>query len=131
MDTPDDPTLRPDHRWHDQRVSRPVLVVDDDPAILVDLGANVVTASDAADALEVVQDSRPTAVLVDIGLPDRNGIDLAYELLELPWGPRVVLTSSDSEAFIAIEARPGRRRPPFIAKEELESDTLRRVLMGA
>jgi CheY-like chemotaxis protein len=113
-----------------------VLVVDDDPAflklavrILVDLGAEVVTASDAADALDVVQDSRPEAMLVDIGLPDRNGIDLAYELLELPWGPRVVLTSSDSEAFIAIEARGGNRRPPFIAKEELEGETLRRVLM--
>jgi CheY-like chemotaxis protein len=135
-DTPVDPTFCRERRCDDRRVSRSVLVVDDDPAflklavrILVDLGAEVVTASDAADALDVVQDSRPEAMLVDIGLPDRNGIDLAYELLELPWGPRVVLTSSDSEAFIAIEARGGNRRPPFIAKEELEGETLRRVLM--
>jgi CheY-like chemotaxis protein len=110
-----------------------VLIVDDDPAflalagrILADLGVEVVaTAADAAQALEVVQHSRPDAMLVDVGLPDRDGIDLAYELSKLPWGPRVALTSSDSEAFVAIEARDGSRKLPFIAKEELASDTLR------
>ena len=112
-----------------------VLVVDDDPAfatlavwILTDIGVEVVvTAGDCAHALEVVKDSRPDAVLVDVGLPDRNGIDLADELLELPWEPRVVLMSSDTEAFIAVEARLGHRAPRFIAKDELESDTLRRA----
>jgi CheY-like chemotaxis protein len=113
-----------------------VLVVDDDPAFLelaarlmTDLGVELVaTAADASQALEVVYHSRPSAVLVDVGLPDRSGIDLAYELAELPWEPRVVLTSTDSEAFTAIEERPGRRPPPFIAKEELERETLSRVL---
>jgi CheY-like chemotaxis protein len=113
-----------------------VLVVDDDPIflglavrILADLGfAVVLTAADAARALEVAQDSRPASILVDVGLPDRNGIDLACELLELPWEPRVVVTSSDSQAFIAIESRPGSRMPPFIRKEELEGETLQRVL---
>jgi CheY-like chemotaxis protein len=113
-----------------------VLVVDDDSIflalavrILTDLGfAVVLTAADAARALEVAQDSRPAAMLVDVGLPDRNGIDLAYELLELPWEPRVVVTSSDSQAFIAIESRPGARMPPFIPKEEVGGETLQRVL---
>ena len=113
-----------------------VLVVDDDPAflevaarIVTDLDMELVaTAMDASQALEVVHRSRPTLVLVDVGLPDRSGIDLAYELAELPWEPRVVLTSTDSEAFIAIEERPGRQRPPFIAKEDLESAALSRVL---
>jgi CheY-like chemotaxis protein len=113
-----------------------VLVVDDDPAFL-ELAARlltevnidlVATAADASQALEVVYHTRPTAVLVDVRLPDRSGIDLAYELAELPWEPRVVLTSTDSEAFIAIEERVGREPPPFIAKEELESETLSRVL---
>lgn len=114
-----------------------MLIVDDDPAffalagrILADLGLAVVaTAPDAAQALEAVQDSRPDAVLVDIGLPDRDGIDLAYELSELPWRPRVLLTSSDSEAFVAIETRDGRPRLPFIAKEELASEALRGALI--
>jgi CheY-like chemotaxis protein len=113
-----------------------VLVVDDDPVFLAitvrslaELGIEpVTTAANAAQALEVAQAARPTAVLVDVGLPDRSGIDLAYELAELPWRPRVVVTSSDREAFVAIEPTPGLRPPVFIAKEELESETLHRVL---
>jgi DNA-binding NarL/FixJ family response regulator len=120
------------------RMRLSVVIVDDDPAflalaarILADLGVEVLrTAADAAQGLAAVQDSRPEAVLVDIGLPDRDGIDLAYELLELPWGPRVVLTSSDSEAFVAGERRHARRRLPFIPKVELASDSLRLALMA-
>jgi CheY-like chemotaxis protein len=118
------------------RMKRSVLIVDDDPAfyalagrILADLGLEVVaTAADAAQALAVVQDSQPDAMLVDVGLPDRDGIDLAYELSKLPWGPRVVVTSSDNEAFVAIEAQDGQPRLPFIAKEELAYDSLRHAL---
>jgi CheY-like chemotaxis protein len=113
-----------------------ILIVDDDPAffvlagrILAYLGVQVVaTAKDATQALEVVHDWRPDAVLVDVGLPDRDGIDLAYELSELPWRPRIVLTSSDSEAVVAIQARDEQRRLPFIAKQDLAYDTLRQAL---
>jgi CheY-like chemotaxis protein len=118
-------------------VASSVLIVDDDPAflglvvrILSDLGVeSVTTAANASDALLVAADSRPDAVLVDIGLPDRDGTDLAYELSDLSWAPQVVLTSGDSEAFLAIGQRDGYRRPVFIAKEDLAGDTLRRVLL--
>jgi CheY-like chemotaxis protein len=114
-----------------------VLIVDDDAAflglvarILADLGIeSVTTAADASQALVSAQYARPDAVLVDIGLPDRDGTDLASELSELPWRPRVVLTSSDSEAFLAIEPHDGHRELAFIAKEELAGDTLRRALL--
>src|SRR4030081_1517383 len=113
-----------------------VLIVDDDPGfldlvarVLEDLGAVVVaTAADAAQALAVVGHARPEAALVDVGLPDRDGIDLAYELSELPWAPRVVVTSSDSEAFVAMGTRDGQPRLPFIAKEDLATETLRHAL---
>ena len=114
-----------------------VLVVDDDPAflglvvrILSDLGVeSVTTAGDASQALLVAEEARPAAVLVDIGLPDRDGGDLAYELSDLPWRPRVVLTSNDSETFLAVERRDGYPELAFIPKEELVGDTLRRVLL--
>ena len=117
-------------------MTRSVLVVDDDPAflglvarILADIGIESVrTAADASQALPVAEGARPDAVLVDIGLPDRAGGDLAYELSALPWRPRVILTSSDSEAFLAIEPRDGHPELAFIAKEELAADTLRGVL---
>ena len=133
------PTVSQPHRCDDHAVTRSVLVVDDDPAflrlvarILSDIGIESVrTAADAAQALLVAQHARPDAVLVDIGLPDRNGTDLAYELSALPWRPRVVLTSSDSEAFLAIEPRDGHRELAFIAKVELDAETLREALSDA
>ena len=119
-------------------MARRVLIVDDDPAFLelasrvvAEFGAAVVaTAADARQAVEMAAASRPDAVLVDVGLPDRDGIELANELTELPWRPRVVLTSSDEDALMAIEARDGDHRLPFIAKEELASESLRRALLN-
>ena len=119
------------------RVAHRVLIVDDDPdflelaaRIVAEFGAAVVaTASDARQAAELAAASRPDAVLVDVGLPDRDGIDLANELTELPWRPRVVLTSSDKDALMAIEARDGAHRLRFVAKEELASESLRRALL--
>ena len=115
---------------------RSVVIVDDDPAFLAlavrimsAMGVEVLgTGADAAEGLAAVQKVRPAAVLVDVGLPDRSGIELAYDLVELPWRPRVVLTSSDSEAFVAIDGRAGRPCIPFIPKEALASDTLRLAL---
>jgi CheY-like chemotaxis protein len=112
-------------------------VVDDDPAflglvarILSDLGIESVRmAADASQALLIAEHAQPDAVLVDIGLPDRDGGDLAYELSALPWRPRVVLTSSDSEAFLAIELCQEDRELAFIAKEELAGDALRQLLL--
>jgi CheY-like chemotaxis protein len=117
-------------------VAYSVLIVDDDPAflrlatrILVELGVDVATAADASQALAAVEGSRPDAVLVDIGLPDRDGGDLAYELAELSWRPRVVLTSSDSEAGLAVLSRGTQPPLAFVPKEELADDTLRRELL--
>lgn len=115
-----------------------VLVVDDDPAfrtlaarLLEELGFDEVTATaDAAAAITQAEADRPQAVLVDIGLPDRDGIDLAYELAGLPWAPRVVLTSTDTDAVSAIAARAGSAKLPFVPKEELASGGLRALLLG-
>ncbi len=113
-----------------------VLVVDDDPDFLVlaarvlgEMGVQVVlTANDAAGAVGEVNAKRPDAALVDVGLPDRDGIDLARELTELPWGPQIVLTSTDPDAGRVIDLLDG--TIPFIPKEELASGTLRQLLTG-
>jgi CheY-like chemotaxis protein len=117
------------------RVPRSVLLVDDDPIFLSlaarfleGLGLEVVaTAQDAAAAIAAADATRPQAALVDVGLPDREGIDLAYQLAALPWGPQVVLTSTDRDAVSAVVARDGHRLP-FVPKEELADGPLRRLL---
>ncbi len=114
-----------------------VLVVDDDPAfltlasrILGDMGvAEVMTAMTAASATVEARSKRPQAVLVDVGLPDRDGVDLAEELAALPWSPRVVLTSADKDAMSAAVYPDGTL--PFVPKEDLVNGELRTLLMGA
>jgi DNA-binding NarL/FixJ family response regulator len=113
-----------------------VLIVDDDPTFLSlaeraleGMGIEVVaTAQDPAAAIEAAKATRPGGALVDIGLPDREGIDLAYQLAALPWSPRVVLTSTDRDAGSALDAHDGRHRLPFVPKEELADGRLSRLL---
>jgi CheY-like chemotaxis protein len=114
-----------------------VALIDDDldflrlaERVLMDMGVTVVaTAQSAATALRAVESSRPDAVLVDIGLPDRDGVDLGTTLAAMPWRPRVVLTSSDSDA-LGTNGREGARGLPFIPKNELASDAMRSLLLG-
>jgi DNA-binding NarL/FixJ family response regulator len=119
-------------------MNRSVLIVDDDRTflslvtrILTQAGLEVVaTAEDAASAVSAANATRPDAALIDVGLPDRGGVDLAYELAELPWRPRVVVTSTDSDAGFAIDAFDGRPRLTFIAKEDLANGELPGLLMS-
>jgi CheY-like chemotaxis protein len=109
-----------------------VLIVDDDLAFLTlaarllgGLGITVVgRALDAATAIRLAQDTRPEGALVDVSLPDRDGIDLAYELAALPWRPTVVLTSTDADAAGAIGSRPGAPPIPFVPKDKLANGSL-------
>jgi CheY-like chemotaxis protein len=112
-----------------------VLVVDDDPAfrrlaqsIPEACGFAVAGEADtAASALSVAGALRPDAVLVDVGLPDSDGIALARELTALPWRPRVVLTSSNAEAATASEVRSSGAEA-FVPKNELPSVALADLL---
>ena len=80
-------------------------MVDDDPTfrvlarrLLVVRGLTVLAEADSvASALATATRLEPSAALVDIGLPDGDGFTLARELAALPWGPRVVLTSVESD----------------------------------
>jgi DNA-binding NarL/FixJ family response regulator len=95
------------------RVIRSVLVVDDDPEFrklagrpLAASGMTVVGEADSvAGAVGAAARLNPSAVLVDVELPDGDGITLARQLVALPWHPRVVLTSIDGEITTTHEAR--------------------------
>jgi DNA-binding NarL/FixJ family response regulator len=114
-----------------------VLVIDDDHAfrrlairMLEAMGLNVVgeAATFAAGAAAAVE-LRPDAALVDVRLPDGNGFDLAQSLAALPWGPRIVVTSSDADAASPAAAlRAG--AVGFVAKADLPDGPLRQMLVG-
>src|SRR4051812_47130021 len=118
-------------------VTGSVLIVDDDSAFrglarrilsacgftVVGEAANVKSAGEAATAL------RPDALLVDVMLPDGDGVALARELTVLPWSPRVVLTSSYPDAASEKEI-DGCGAIAFVPKQELPTAPLRRLLGG-
>jgi CheY-like chemotaxis protein len=121
-----------------ERMALSVLVVDDDPAFR-DIAARILRAmgfeeitetASAAAAIAQAEARRPQAALVDVGLPDGDGIELARTLADLPWSPCVVLTSSDKDSAIAITSRPGESAVPFLAKEDLANGSLRGLLLG-
>jgi CheY-like chemotaxis protein len=115
-----------------------VLVVDDDPSfrdlasrILGEMGFDDIAESeDVASALVQAELRRPQAALVDVGLPDGDGVELARTLAALPWSPRVVLTSSDRDAATPVTAGDGEPSVPFVAKEDLANGKLRGLLLG-
>jgi len=85
-----------------------VLFVDDDPATLTLLGATfelidiqVSQASSAAEAMSAVAASPPDVVVLDIGLPDVDGLTLCRRLKDDPatsWIGVVLLTGAGMEA---------------------------------
>jgi CheY-like chemotaxis protein len=115
-----------------------VLVVDDDPffrdlasRILGEMGFDDIAESeDVASALVQAELRRPQAALVDVGLPDGDGVELARTLAALPWSPRVVLTSSDRDAATPVTAGHEEPSVPFVAKEDLANGKLRGLLLG-
>ncbi len=84
----------------DPRDPRPsglrVLIVEDNVdqaamlAILVQRwGHSVIIANDSAEALKVFADFQPRVILLDLGLPDRHGYDLADALKDMPRNGRL------------------------------------------
>lgn len=76
---------------HKIKKGRRVLIVDDnqDAAMtlaffLRDCGCNVQTAFDSKDAMDKAQQFLPEAALLDIGLPDINGYELAGKFQSIP-----------------------------------------------
>jgi two-component system nitrate/nitrite response regulator NarL len=109
-----------------------VLLIDDDPSFRVlaqraiaGTGMSVIGEADTArEGVKAARDLQPDVVLVDVGLPDCDGITLARELSALPWGPRVILTSVDPDAATPDEVeRSG--ASGFIPKHDLTGPGLK------
>lgn len=76
-----------------------VLVVDDEPQILRALRINlhahrfdVVTAASGDTALEAARVERPDLVILDLGLPDRDGVEVIRSVREWSDVPIIVLS---------------------------------------
>ena len=91
-----------------------VLLAEDDPQIrrsltvsLTALGCEVIPAANGGEALAAAQGMRPDIVLLDLGLPDRDGKDVLRELRSrYPGLPVIVVSarSDESEKVAAFDA---------------------------
>jgi two-component system, OmpR family, KDP operon response regulator KdpE len=79
-----------------------ILIVDDEPQIRTLLRATlgragyaVVEASNAREALNAKAIDKPDLVLLDLGLPDRDGLELIAKLREEPRAALIVISARD------------------------------------
>jgi two-component system, OmpR family, response regulator len=68
-------------------MGKQVLLIEDEPNIIEAIsfllkhdGWSVTSHSDGADAVEVVRDTRPDLVILDVMLPNRSGYDILQDL---------------------------------------------------
>ena len=84
-------------------------------------------AASGAQALVCAHRLKPTLVLLDIRLPDVDGIAVAARLAELDEPPAVVLVSSRDAAVYGPRLRQAPARG-FVPKSELSGAALRQLL---
>ncbi len=122
-------------RHENAAVGQTVLVVDDHAefrrsarALLEADGFDVVgEAGTGADAMRAVGNLSPDVVLLDIRLPDLDGIAVAEWAARLPDPPDVVLISSRDGTVYGIRLANAPVRG-FLAKSALSGAALRRLL---
>jgi CheY-like chemotaxis protein len=120
-----------DAAWKQHRLLRAkhvdVCLVEDDPAIvsmvrtlLESAGIDMLSADSCEGAILALRETRPRLLLVDLGLPDRNGLEIARVVrgwCDYPHIPIVALTSSAERAGAAWRAGfSGFIAKPFVPK---------------
>ena len=77
-----------------------ILVVDDEPHIVRTLGINlrardyeVETAGDGLSALQIMTERTPDVVVLDLGLPDMDGVEVLRRIRQTSTVPVVVLSA--------------------------------------
>ena len=112
-----------------------ILLVDDDAGFR-SLALSILRAagydrihetSTVAGALRIAVAVTPGVALVDVGLPDGDGLQLASRLASLPDPPRVVLISADPDATDDDAARSAGALG-FLTKDQLFPERLEGLL---
>src|SRR5919198_5798333 len=91
-----------------------IVVVDDEPHIadLVDLylareGFRVLTTGTGEGALQAVRDHRPRLVVLDVGLPDVDGLEVCKRLRAVSQIPVIFLPARESEVDRVVGLKLG------------------------
>jgi two-component system response regulator EvgA len=63
----------------------------------------VTEASDGLAAIRKTEEEQPDLILLDIGLPNLNGLEVARQVLELPNPPKILFVSQESSPEVVRE----------------------------
>lgn len=92
----------------------PVLLIEDTPSlqlvyesVLRGAGHKVVSSGTAAEGMAQFQALRPQVVLLDLMLPDRSGLELMRDLLEIGPEAHVIVITANGSINRAVEAMRG------------------------
>jgi two-component system KDP operon response regulator KdpE len=97
----------------DARLTALIVVIDDEPQIrrlvrnaLADDSYQVAEAETAVAGVDLVAAQRPALVILDLGLPDRDGLDVCRDLRSFTAAPIIVLSArhSDREKEALLDA---------------------------
>jgi DNA-binding NarL/FixJ family response regulator len=87
-------------------------------------------ASNGLDALDVIAEAQPDVVLMDIRMPEMNGIEATQEITAKPGAPRVViLTTFDLDEYVYDALRAG--ASGFMLKDAPPADVVRAIQVVA
>jgi DNA-binding response OmpR family regulator len=88
-----------------------ILIVDDEHDLLDMLTAyflaskyDVDTATNGVEALVAVSQQRPDVVLLDIHMPEMNGIDALREIMKVDQSIGVIMVTGNTQLSITVEA---------------------------
>ena len=108
-----------------------ILIVDDGLSlcdILVNLlsyeGYDTVIAHESKSALQILKKETFDLMLLDLKLPDTNGVELLEKAIKLVPGIQVVMISGQGTIDIAVDATSLLSPPPPIGFNNLESNEL-------
>jgi two-component system alkaline phosphatase synthesis response regulator PhoP len=100
------------HGWTNDVAMKQILVVDDEPRIaeicrdyLERAGFEVITAGNGADALTLARTKQPDLVVLDLGLPKMDGLDVTRSLRKHSNVPIIMLTArvEESDKLVGLE----------------------------
>lgn len=87
-----------------------ILFIDDDPKIHAVLEmalpgeCAVIPAMSGGEGIRLVEEEDPDLVLLDIGLPDMDGMEVLRQILALPSPPPVIMVTARGETETVVEA---------------------------
>ncbi|GAA1930936.1 response regulator transcription factor [Brevibacterium antiquum] len=116
-----------------------VVLIDDEPLVRAglaaiidsDTGLEVVgVAGDGADAIDLVQRTQPDIVIMDVRMPQLNGLEATRLLVARQDPPRVlILTTFDSDDYVFEALRAG--ADGFVLKRAQPEELIRAVYIVA